>query len=66
MNNRRGQPRGSHTAIETRHVLYIYAGMLFYFFFGFEDMIMFSRSAMSVSLQLPHMASICGSGGPAA
>ena len=36
------------------------------YFFGFEDMIMLSRSAMSVSLQLPHMASICGIGGPAA
>ena len=27
-----------------------------YFFLGFDDMIMLSRSAMSVSLQLPQMA----------
>ena len=37
-----------------------------YFFIGSVAMIMLSRSAMSVSLQLPQMASICGCGGPAA
>ena len=37
-----------------------------YFLSGSVAMIMVSRSAMRTSLQLPHMASICGCGGPAA
>ena len=67
VNNDRGSWEWREPAIERRYVLYIYAGMLFYFFFiGSEERIIWSRSAMSVSLQLPHMASICGCGGPAA
>ena len=67
MNNKRGLVGWRESAIERRYGLYIYAGMLFYFFFiGSEERIIWSRSAMSVSLQLPHMASICGCGGPAA
>ena len=57
--------RGLQSAIETAYVLSIYAGMLFYFFFiGSEERSIWSRSAMSVSLQVPHMHSICGCGGP--
>ena len=41
-------------------------GLLSAYLSGSVAMIMASRSAMSVSLQLPQMTSICGCGGPAA